>query len=91
MLESEEYSTHPVTGVNGGNIYRNGACVNEVAETKRIDGGDLITQWYCIAFGGICNFKIKTGDCKHKSFSPFKRKLGPRATFGVKYAIRSKT
>lgn len=90
MLESEEYSTHPVTGVNGGNIYRNGACVHEVGETKRIDGS-LITQWYCIAFGGICNFNIKKGDCKHKSFVPFRRKLGSRATFGVKYTTRSKS
>ena len=76
MLELPTYSTHPVTGVNGGNIYHSGACVDEVAETKRVNGGDLITQWYCIAFGGICNFNTKTGDCEHERFTPFRRKLG---------------
>ena len=38
MLELPTYSTHPVTGVNGGNIYHSGACVDEVAETKRVNG-----------------------------------------------------
>ena len=91
MLGLENYSDHAITGGNGGDIYCNGACVNEVAETIRKDGGDLITRWYCIAFGGICTFKVKAGNCKNKNFTPFKRKLGPRATYGVKYATRFKS
>ncbi|EKE13695.1 MAG: hypothetical protein ACD_12C00866G0002 [uncultured bacterium] len=88
MLELEDYSDHAITGGNGGDIFHNGACVNEVAETIRKNGGDLITCWYCIAFGGICTFNVKTENCKNKKFTPFKRKLGPRPIYGVKYAKR---
>ena len=80
MTEIKQFPSLSITGVGKGNIFENGACIHEEGEKW----GELATTWSCILFGIVCDFNIKTGNCVGQSYTPHKKILEPKPTFGVK-------